>query len=69
MDFMMGLGQVICIIGLLYGAWLSITYGARDEVEQASRAAPHVDLRKPGEPGTAFDALTGHAWRANPPLG
>jgi hypothetical protein len=43
MDFLFGLGQVICISGLLYGAYLSITYVDHEETPleakpQAGRA-------------------------------
>lgn len=69
MDFLFGLGQVLCIIGLLYGAWLSIKWGVHDDLKLESRSAPATENRMSAEPLTGYDALTGHSWRANPPLG
>ncbi len=60
MNFLYGLGQVVCIIGLLYGAYLSITY-----VENADRRRA-ASGRKPPEPQRKrqieYDPLTNHVW-------
>lgn len=69
MDFIFGLGQVICIVGLLYGAWLSIKWGAQNDLKVASRSTTATEFKRSGEPLTGYDALSGHAWRAHPPLG
>lgn len=49
-DFLFALGQVLCILGLLYGAYLSITYRQEDPDENASTA--HI----------RFDPVTTHVW-------
>lgn len=51
-DFIFALGQVLCIVGLLYGAYLSITYRQEDPMEKA----PAAQMR--------FDPVTTHAWSA-----
>jgi hypothetical protein len=60
MDFLYGLGQVICIIGLLYGAYLSITYAgpAGPSDGEAAATTPRA------QSNTAYDALTSHVWTA-----
>ena len=49
-DFLFALGQVLCILGLLYGAYLSITYRQDD----AAAKAPPASSR--------FDPVTTHFW-------
>ena len=46
-DFLFALGQVLCVLGLLYGAYLCITFAPE---EKPSKAAVH------------FDPITTHAW-------
>ena len=59
MDFLFGLGQVICVVGLLYGAYLAITYVDRED--QLSANKPQV------QPHANYDPLTGHVWTAARP--
>ena len=65
MDFLYGLGQVVCIIGLLYGAYLSIRYsGHADSRRAASGKTPVVPKRKSG---IEYDPLTSHVWTSTHP--
>ncbi|MDB5809677.1 MAG: hypothetical protein JWN94_1799 [Betaproteobacteria bacterium] len=60
MNFLFGCGQVISIIGLLYGAYTSIAYafrmrsGHENEADAQAEAPPHSSV--------GYDALTGHVW-------
>ena len=49
-DFLFARGQGLFILGLLYGAYLSITYRQEDPEENASTA--HI----------RFDPVTTHVW-------
>ena len=49
-DVLFALGQVLCIFGLLYGAYLSITYRQPDPKRK----------RSPEE--ISFDPVTTHTW-------
>lgn len=49
MDFLFYLGQVACIIGLLYGAFLSVTHTDGGE--------------KPSSKDCEYDPVTGHVWK------
>ena len=62
MDYLFGLGQVICIVGLLYGAYLSITYAGREEPHYVNGEAPPLEAKPRVEPHTGYDALTSHTW-------
>ena len=63
MDFLFGLGQVVCIIGLLYGAYLALTCIGRNARHQSSAGAPPLDPTPPSEPRFGYDQLTSHVWR------
>jgi len=52
MDFLFGLGQVLCIIGLLCGAYFSITYVDREE--------PSLTADAEVQPAAHYDPLTSH---------
>ena len=67
MDYLFGLGQVICIVGLLYGAYLSITYADRDGPRYVSGAEPPLEAQPQIRPHTGYDALTSHVWTAAHP--
>ena len=67
MDFLFGLGQVICIVGLLYGAYLSITYVNRDDASNVNRDALRMESKPRAKPRTGYDALTSHVWTAAHP--
>ncbi len=63
MDFLFSLGQVVCIIGLLYGAYLSLTclkYVGRDALRQTAAGAPPLEPTPPSEPRFCYDQLTSH---------
>lgn len=49
-DFLFALAQAFCILGLLYGAYLSITY--RQEDPQQKRSSGEI----------RFDPVTTHTW-------
>ena len=51
-DFLFALGQGLCILGLLCGAYLSITY--RQDEPWKKRPVSRID----------FDPVTTHAWSA-----
>lgn len=58
MDFFFALGQVVCIIGLLYGAYLSLTcvkYVGRDAQRQTAAEAPPLEATPPSEPRFGYD--------------
>lgn len=42
-DFLFALGQALCILGLLYGAYLSITYRPEHPEENGSTADTRLD--------------------------
>ena len=42
-DFLFALGQVLCILGLLHGAYLSLTYRQEDPEESASTRPARPD--------------------------
>ena len=67
MDLLFGLGQVICIVGLLYGAYLSITYVDREDAPGVDRAEPPPETKPRAMPRTGYDALTSHVWTAARP--
>jgi hypothetical protein len=62
MDFLFGLGQVLAIIGLLYGAYLAITYGHYDEGHYRE-VKPQFKPKAISAP-TGYDALSSHVWSA-----
>ena len=49
MDFLYGFGQVVCIVALLYGAYLSIVHAAHADSRRATRgrmpAQPPIEPR------------------------
>ncbi len=48
-DFLFAAGQALCIVGLLYGAYVSITFRPDEDVARKK---------------TTHDPLTTHMWRA-----
>jgi hypothetical protein len=65
MDFLYGLGQVVCIIGLLYGAYLSITYVEHADPRRAASGRTPAEPKP--KPGIEYDPLTSHVWTSTHP--
>ena len=62
MDFLYGLGQVVSIVALLYGAYLSIVHA---EHADPRRAANGSTPSQPNlKPRIEYDPLTSHVWRS-----
>jgi hypothetical protein len=62
MDFLYGLGQVACIIGLLYGAWLSIVHA--EHADPRRSASGRTQAQPTIKPRIEYDPLTTHVWRS-----
>jgi hypothetical protein len=54
LDFIWASGQILSIIGLLYGAYASITY------PHHKRSSPPAST--PADTGARYDPITTHAW-------
>ena len=54
LDLIMAAGEVLSIVGLLYGAYVSITYGDREH---------HLPPKcTTADTGDRYDPVTTHAW-------
>ena len=62
MDFLYGLGQVVCIIGLLYGAWLSIVCAGHAHARrgESGKTPAQPDIK----PRVDYDPSTSPAWHS-----
>ena len=65
MNFLYGLGQVVCILGLLYGAYLSITYVEHTDRRRAASGRTPAEPKP--KPRTEYDPLTNHVWNSTHP--
>ena len=65
MDFLYGLGQAVCIIGLFYGAYLSITYVEHSDRRRA--ASGRTPPEPPRKPRIEYDPPTNHVWKSTHP--
>jgi hypothetical protein len=54
LDFIWAAGEVLCIVGLLCGAYVSITYVDHDRLSIPGGA--------PADTGALYDSITTHQW-------
>ena len=59
MDFLFALGQIVCIIGLAYGAYLALTCIGRNPRRPSSDEVPAAAPNAPSAPRAGYDELTG----------
>jgi hypothetical protein len=60
MDFLYGFGQVVCIIALLYGAYLSIVHAEHADPRRSARG--RTPVQPTIKPRIEYDPLTTHVW-------
>ena len=59
MDLLFALGQIVCIIGLLYGAYLALTCVGRNWRRPNSVEVPAPEPNAASAPSSGYDELTG----------
>ena len=65
MDFLYGFGQVVCIVGLLYGAYLSIFHA--EHADPRRTASGRTPAQPNIKPRIEYAPLTNHAWTPTHP--